>query len=925
MESTPITTQALPAGTRIEEFVIERGLGAGGFGMTYLARDTSLDRHVVIKENLPVQFCFRDPSSLTVAPRHAQGDDVENFRWSLENFSKEAAMLASLDHPGIVKVLRRFEAFGTAYFVMPFVEGVALDELVKQRGGKPFSEDELRGLLERVLAALGYLHERGIYHRDIKPGNILITTEGIPVLIDFGSARQRLSERSMTVVESAGYTPFEQLQSRGNVGPWSDIYALGATLEKILTGDAPPKAMDRMRSDPRQPLTIRPDLHALYSAAFLTTIDKSLEVEETQRWQDAGEWLAGLRPTTIGEAATAPKIKPDHANAEPATTASTSSADIRPSKNTAISWIFAASAMLILASWALKWSGTLDPAPSVKNALQQEQEITSVESATKQERDEFDRSAKVEEQLKDPAIVAEAEEIGIPIESTEGGGFDKKSVAVLYNSAVSESRELAEFYRKSRSIPVENLIALDMPVTADISRDDYEKWILKPLRWEFESRRWWKRQKDAGGVTLPTINRIRVLVTMRGVPLRIQPVPKPAPKPGESPPAPDPKNPVAGRDEASVDSELAMFGVEVVPMDGVLQNKFYQSEKSISDANLPFLVLTARIDAPTLITCKRMIRDAVEIEKTGLWGRAYVDIANKFPQGDQWLETVVNANARAGIPTVVDRFNDTLPKNYPMTEAALYYGWFDWNVSGPFLNPMFRFRKGAVAMHLHAFSAEQLSDAMKNWSGALLERGSAVTVGNVYQPYLHLNHDFSILHQRLLDGYSWVEACWMAMPVTSWQGVVLGDPLYRPFLHFDGSGEKRNEDIEFRALRAAGIEWKTNPREMRKQLEEATERMKSGILAEAVGLDYTLTNRRSEAATWFRRAQEFYRGTPDKMRMDLHLVAANRANGEIGLAMSALKEAEKKYGSAPEVEAFGGWLDILTNSKPSVLDPKPEE
>ena len=101
-----------------------------------------------------------------------------------------------------------------------------------------------------MLDALAYLHDRGIYHRDIKPANILITMEGIPTLIDFGSARQRLSERSMTVIESAGYTPFEQLQSKGNVGPWSDLYALAATIVKAITGDAPPKANDRAFDDP---------------------------------------------------------------------------------------------------------------------------------------------------------------------------------------------------------------------------------------------------------------------------------------------------------------------------------------------------------------------------------------------------------------------------------------------------------------------------------------------------------------------------------------------------------------------------------------------------------------------------------------------------------------------------------------------------
>jgi serine/threonine protein kinase len=300
MESNPPQTQALPSGTRLEEFVIERVLGSGGFGITYLARDTRLDRQVVIKENLPAQFCFRDTHSLTVAARLTHGEDADNFRWSLENFSREAAMLASLDHPGIVKVLRSFEVFGTACFVMPYLEGLTFDELIasRQDKGQVFSEDELRGFVYRVLGALGYLHDRGVYHRDIKPGNLLVTLEGMPVLIDFGSARQRLSERSMTVIESAGYTPFEQLQSRGNVGPWSDLYALGATLEKALTGQAPPKTMDRMRRDPRVSLANRPGLQEAFTPVFLRNIDKALEVDDADRWQNALEWNAAL---TLGK------------------------------------------------------------------------------------------------------------------------------------------------------------------------------------------------------------------------------------------------------------------------------------------------------------------------------------------------------------------------------------------------------------------------------------------------------------------------------------------------------------------------------------------------------------------------------------------------------------------------------------------------
>jgi serine/threonine protein kinase len=297
MNNSPNDSQALPAGAHLEEFVIEQVLGAGGFGITYLARDTSLGRQVVIKENLPTQFAWRDSTSGTVRPRHSTGSDVEDYEWSMKNFLREAETLASLDHPSIVKVLRRFETNGTAYFVMPYVEGEALDKLIteRQRIGQSFTDDEMSGLIEQLLNALSYLHNRGIYHRDIKPGNILISMEGKPILIDFGSARQRLSERSMTVIESPGYTPFEQLQSRGNVGPWSDLYSLAGTLCKALSGETPPKVNDRIRKDPYVPLVQQSDLTSLYSKALLTSIDKGLAVNEEDRWQNASEWKDFLR------------------------------------------------------------------------------------------------------------------------------------------------------------------------------------------------------------------------------------------------------------------------------------------------------------------------------------------------------------------------------------------------------------------------------------------------------------------------------------------------------------------------------------------------------------------------------------------------------------------------------------------------------
>lgn len=489
-----------------------------------------------------------------------------------------------------------------------------------------------------------------------------------------------------------------------------------------------------------------------------------------------------------------------------------------------------------------------------------------------------------------------------------------ESVAILYNSAVPESRQLAELYRDSRGIPAENLIGLKMPATADISRQEYEETIANPLRAEFDRRGWWQRGRDRSGITMPVSNRIQVLVTLRGVPLRINQSPKPAP--GKTPPPSPAKDPLSGRDEASVDSELAMFGVEGVPIDGVLQNKYHQSDRKFSEAKLPFLILTARIDAPTYATCGRMIRDAIETEQSGLWGMAYVDIANKFPQGDQWLEAIVKANSRAGIPTVVDRFNETLPKNYPMENAAVYFGWYDWSINGPFLNPRFRFRKGAVAAHLHSFSAQQLGNPNQNWCGPLLERGAAATVGNVFEPYLHLTHDLGLLYQRLLEGHSWVESCWMAMPVTSWQGVVLGDPLYQPFRHLSGTGNVTKEDREFRALRAAALKWPDSPAERCNQLDQATSRMNSGVLAEAVGLDLLSQDLSAEAVARFHTAKNLYVRNEDKLRQDFHIIAMDRAAQRKELALRGLRDAQALYGPIPEAESLAAWINLLDPPPP---------
>ena len=281
----------LAPGTRLEQYEIIRVLGSGGFGITYLAKDLFLNRNVVIKENFPSRYSYRDPLTGHIRPNNEH--DLENYTWALKSFLSEAQTLAELNNPGIVRILSVFEANGTAYFAMEHITGLSLDYLGEKlhSTGHRYTEDELKGLLTRLLRILDYLHSRHIYHRDIKPGNILLTEEGTPVLIDFGAARHALKLHAATVLTTQGYSSPEQALGKTNIGPWSDLYSVGATFYALLTGNPPDRAEARLAEDEMQPLHSDPVLTRYYSRQFLLSLDKALAPQINCRYQTAGEWI----------------------------------------------------------------------------------------------------------------------------------------------------------------------------------------------------------------------------------------------------------------------------------------------------------------------------------------------------------------------------------------------------------------------------------------------------------------------------------------------------------------------------------------------------------------------------------------------------------------------------------------------------------
>jgi serine/threonine protein kinase len=283
---------ALQSGTELAgDYRIDRVLGAGGFGITYLADEIALNRPVTIKEYFPSDFAART-AGFDAAPRSEQcaGD----YRWGLDRFIEEAQTLAKFSHPNIVRVYRYFRANNTGYMVLHFEEGQSLKAWLKSLGRAP-RQKELDQIVAPLLDALDSIHRSDFLHRDIAPDNIIIRKDGQPVLIDFGSARGEIAAHSKTVsaLVKPGYSPYEQYaETSRQQGAWTDIYALGATLYHAVTGKRPPDSPSRMVKDEMIPA--RDAAVGGYRASFLKAIDKSLALAVDARPQSVAEWRGAL-------------------------------------------------------------------------------------------------------------------------------------------------------------------------------------------------------------------------------------------------------------------------------------------------------------------------------------------------------------------------------------------------------------------------------------------------------------------------------------------------------------------------------------------------------------------------------------------------------------------------------------------------------
>lgn len=354
-------------------------------------------------------------------------------------------------------------------------------------------------------------------------------------------------------------------------------------------------------------------------------------------------------------------------------------------------------------------------------------------------------------------------------------------VVILANRDDADSVRIARHYAAVRSVPEANIVALPLPSTETITWREFIAAVWTPLLDELVRTGW----VDAVPMALsdaigrrkyaPSGHRIAALVVCRGVPLRISHEPEfytevlPLTRRGEF-----------RTNAGAVDAELSLLALPNYPISAFIPNPLFANERPLA-ADLAQVVRVSRLDGPAVEHVIGMIDRARTAERDGLLGRAYVDIANRDSLGDGWLESAAKQLAELGFDLAVDRAPATFAPTARMDAPVLYFGWYAGELNGPFALPGFRFPPGAIALHIHSFSAHTLRSTTSGWTGPLVARGVTATVGNVHEPYLQFTHHPHLLLRALARGDTLVEAGYYALQALSWQAVLIGDPLYRPF------------------------------------------------------------------------------------------------------------------------------------------------
>lgn len=473
------------------------------------------------------------------------------------------------------------------------------------------------------------------------------------------------------------------------------------------------------------------------------------------------------------------------------------------------------------------------------------------------------------------------------------------ATVVVFNENDPDSRDLARYYAEKRAVPENNLVGLKCSLGEEISRAEYDRDIAGPLRAVFEKKKWWILRAEESPLGRVEASAIHFVALVRGIPLKI--AQHSGPYEGDSKDGPPQ---VMEHNSAAVDSELAVLGVHSRRISGGLNNPYFRSFQPMPQSGIPALLLVCRLDAPTPAMVQRMIDDSLAAERRGLRGMAYIDARGTTDplliEGDKWLLNAATVARRKGMPVVMDTGAGLYPESYPMTHAALYLGWYAEHAAGPFLRPDFRFEPGAVAAHIHSFSAATLRDARRFWCAPLLAAGAAATLGNVYEPYLGFTPNLDVFHDRLRAGFTFAESCYMSQRLLSWMTTFVGDPLYRPFATRESSA-----DDEWSACESGTRVWfEQGPEKGAAELRKLAKQTGSGAPHECLGLLQLTTERPGDALRSFADAASLYREPADILRATIHEVFLLRSLKRPRDAGTLARKRAAQFPAAPGAQVL---------------------
>lgn len=442
-----------------------------------------------------------------------------------------------------------------------------------------------------------------------------------------------------------------------------------------------------------------------------------------------------------------------------------------------------------------------------------------------------------------------------------------------------------------------------MPKTACVSRENYKK-----IRTQFLTALKQRKQNTTSATP------ILAIVTMRGVPFHIQ---------DQSIIIKGKKTPTL-RDEAAFDSEIGLCKLKH-DIKFAVRNPYFKAKQARKDfvknykKGLNFPILVSRIDGPSYTQCKQLILDSLAVEQTGLWGMCYLDLSGKYKRGDNWLKNIETLNWEKAIPTVTDKNRHCYNSHYPMENAALYFGWYASQKNGPLRDSRFRFKKGAIATHIHSFSGVNIR-SNKNWVGPLLNAGACVVTGHTSEPYLEYSTYLDIYHQRLLQGYSVLEAYSMAIPVLSWQNILIADPLYRPFKHFEQvHGVEQPADSVYRILRIVKKLGKKKEQSFLQSLQEFAKQQQSSSIYESLGLLQEYKKNPQAALQYYQLAYKKTENLPTKVRLILHQANLLYRNKQKQQAVQLLKKAITLYKGKTNITSLISQRDYFAPPPPPRL------